>query len=367
MRGVLAGALSVTMVGLCACTDGTKPGAEGMTIVWTAPARTSGGEWVNGAPASEAGRVYFQEGNELLARDAATGALLWARPVRHAPSPPPTTLLARDGRVYLSETDSVMAIDGATGHTIWTMHPDSQAVVAPALDATTLYTGQRGLPVVYALDLSSGAVRWRVNIGTGFTFPALVGGIAVRGDTAYVTMQRRFDPNGVASAGVLVALATSDGHELWRYETTSHQAEFFDAPILTDRLVIVNEFTPGNLLAIDIGTHQLAWQSPVGGAVGMVRIGNVIVSAGVDAQVHAVDIATGTSLWTGPTGSSAFGAGACGGSAFASSILLRRFDLGTGVVTGEISGGNWISQIATDGTRAFVAGSAGSLAVLCDH
>jgi len=44
--------------------------------------------------------------------------------------------------------DSTYALDAATGATVWTFHPDSAGLVAPAIDATTIYIGQRGIPKV---------------------------------------------------------------------------------------------------------------------------------------------------------------------------------------------------------------------------
>jgi outer membrane protein assembly factor BamB len=271
--------------------------------------------------------------------------------------------------VYLSETDSIMAINGATGATIWTVHPDSQAVTEPALDATTFYTGQRGIPIVYALARADGTVRWKVNVGAGYTFRAHVRGVAVSGDTVYASLERYLDLNGVSASGVLVALAASDGHELWRYETPGTKDYLLDAPLPVGRLILVNDFYKGDLIAVDMVSHQEAWRTPVGGTERMAMVGQTVLTAGVDTRARALDLATGAVKWTAETGSSAFGLGKCAGSLFVSAFHLRRYDIGTGQITGESQlgtvDGGFVTHVASDGASVFVAGTSGVAAYRC--
>jgi outer membrane protein assembly factor BamB len=340
-----------------------------MPALWVSPKAQAGADWTDGTPAVDGGRVYVQEGNQLVGLDAGTGARMWSRRVRVAAAPPPTTLLAADGVVYLSETDSIMAVNGSTGVTIWSVHPDSQTVTEPALDATTLYTGQRGVPVVYALARSDGAIRWKVNLGAGYTFRAHVRGVAVSGDTVYASVERYLDLNGASAKGVLVALDRLDGHELWRYETGGTKNFFLDAPVPAGRLVVVNDFYAGDLVAVDVTSQREAWRTSAGGAVRAVLIGSTIYTAGWDTNARAIDLASGTVKWSAPTGSSAFGIGTCGGSLFVSAFHLRRYDLTSGEITGEarVGGmdGGFVTHVASDGTRVYVAGTSGVAAFAC--
>ena len=159
----------------CACQSGTVPSGSGTpTVVWRATLPVNPQQIWIGRPASDPTRTIVAAGNQLFALNSATGALLWQHRVRNAAVESSTFPLIGAGRVYLPEVDSTFALDATTGATIWTFHPDSQGVVVPAIDATTIYIGQRGIPTVYALDKLTGALRWRMNLGVGYTFGACV-------------------------------------------------------------------------------------------------------------------------------------------------------------------------------------------------
>lgn len=340
-----------------------------MSLAWAWPKADPGPEWNGGTPAVDAGRVFVQDGNQLLALDANSGVRLWSRAVRIAHSPPPTTLRASDGVVYLSETDSIMAVNGATGATLWTVHPDSQTVTEPALDATTFYTGQRGIPIVYAVARSNGAVRWKVNVGAGYQFRAHVHGVAVSGDTVYAALERYLDQNGVSATGVLVALSSVDGHELWRYETPGTKDFFHNAPLPVGRLILVNDIYTGYLIAVDMVSHQEVWRTQVGGAVQVAVVGQTVLTAGIDTKARGLDLATGAVKWSATTDSSPFGLGTCGNNLYVSSFNLFRYDITSGAVTGNATlgspDGGWVSNIASDGAKVYVVGTAGVAAYKC--
>ncbi len=328
----------------------------------------AGGDWIGGTPAVDGGRVFVQEAYNLVGLDAATGRRLWSRRIRIAPSPGPTTLLAASGRVFVSETDSIMAVDAATGATIWNVHPDSQTVIAPALDDASFYTGQRGIPVVYAVARDNGAIRWKVNVGVGYTFPAHVHGVGVSGDTVYAALERYLNINGAVVSGVLVALDRRDGHELWRYETPGTYDFLRGAPVPIGRVVLVSDFYSGDVVAVDVVTHREAWRTPAGGPDGTYVVGQTVFVAGVDHQARALDLATGSVKWTADTEGSDLGYGSCGANFMVSAFVLRRFDGATGKITGRSGlggAGGFVSYIATDGTRGYVTGTNGVFAFPC--
>jgi outer membrane protein assembly factor BamB len=366
-------AWSCLLVALSACkaASGTDAG-DGPRSAWSSAPAVAGGDWVGGTPAVDGGRVFVQEAYNLVALDAASGARVWTRRIRVAAAPPPTTLLASQGRVFVSETDSVMAIDAATGSTVWSMHPDSQTVTVPALDSDALYTGQRGIPIVYALGRADGAVRWKVNVGPGFTYPAHVRGVAVSGDTVYAAVERYLNLNGADASGVLVALDRRDGRELWRHETAASATRhyFLGAPVVAGNLVLVADFGSGDVVAIRSANQEVAWRTFAGGVDRLVARTSVVYSAGVDHQARAFDLVTGAVRWSQDTGSSAFGVGVCGNSLLVSAFELRRFDLASGQSTGQAASANhdggFVTNIVSDGTRAYVSGTSGVYAYWCD-
>jgi outer membrane protein assembly factor BamB len=367
-RTAFSASALVALAGSAGCGDSTGVGGRDMRALWASPVVSAGQEWIDGTPAADQGHVFIQEANQLVGIDAGTGARLWSRQIRAAPAPPPTTLLAADGVLYVSETDSVMAVDGATGRTIWSMHPDSQAVAVPAVDATGLYTGQRGIAAVYALERSNGILRWKQNVVPGNQFGAFIHGVAVSGDTVYAAVEVWLDLNGVSSKGVLVALDRMSGMELWRYETPGTKDFFLGAPIVTSTKVIVNDAYAGPLIAVDKRTHAEVWRSDAGGSSRAVVIGSMVFTAGHDTKVRAIDLETGTVKWQASSGSSAFGLGACGNSVFVSAFHLRRFDATTGTLTGEANRDTYddfFSNVASDGTRAYAVAGRGTFAFSC--
>jgi outer membrane protein assembly factor BamB len=369
-RVVLLALLCAPLLSAACHGDGSVgPGQGGLTLAWASASTSAAGDWVNGTPAVDGGRVFVQEGNRLVGLDASTGARLWSRQIRVSTAPPPTTLRASGGRVFVSETDSIMAVDAASGATVWSVHPDSQTVTEPALDDATFYTGQRGVPVVYALARADGALRWKVNVGAGYTYRAHVRGVAVSGDTVYASVERYLDLNGAAATGVLVALSKTDGHELWRYETSGTKDFFLNAPVPVGRLILVNDYYTGDLAAVDVTTHREAWRTGVGGTVDVVVVGQSAFTAGADTRARALDVTTGVVRWTGPTGSSAFGLGVCGGNVYVTAFMLRRFDGTSGEVTGDAQlgsmNGGFVTHVASDGTKVYVAGTGGVAAYMC--
>jgi outer membrane protein assembly factor BamB len=267
--------------------------------------------------------------------------------------------------VYVSETDSVMAINAATGATIWSIHPDSQTIAETALDTESFYTGQRGVPTVYALNRASGTSRWKVNVGASYALPAHVRGVAVVADTVYVAVERFHSVGGGTSSGVLVALNRADGREVWRYETPPGKHYFLDAPIPAGGVVIVNDVGAGDAVAISVATRAEVWRTPVGAAT-HILVRDQTVYTGGNRHAMALELATGAIRWSSETGSTAYGLGYCGESLLVSANALRRFAGATGNATGELpADAGYVSRITTDGTRAYLTGTVGTLAVLC--
>lgn len=376
--GVLYHALVVarnaTLGLLCASPTACQlfePKRSALEPLWHTVSTFPGSSWT-GRPALDGGRLFVEDGNTVLALDASTGAKLWARPVRHVPEPPPTTLLARDGRVYISEVDSVLAMDEQDGHTIWNFHPDSQAIVVPAMDQNTYYTGQRGIPVVYALALADGTLRWRTDLsaGRGYQYAAHVVGLTVSGDTLYVNARHNLAANGYLSTGLLVALDRSDGHELWRYETTGPYQGFRDEPIVSGGYLVINDFLGKSVVAYDVAAQREAWRvtSPDNGPERTIVSGGTAYVADGDGTAFAVDVRTGSVKWKKDVGTSPLGAGFCAEHFFVTNDRVARLDAATGTLMGRFDPARDAainSSGASDGQRVYVTGADGIWAFPC--
>lgn len=375
-RVLLVGTTPVVL-GAWACggSSSTDPGNSGhpaaLEVLWhtqTAATRTS---YFQGTPAVDDGMVFVEDGATVLALDAATGTKRWARSVRVAPIPAAIALLARNGVVYISEVDSVLAMRQSDGGTIWSFHPDSQAVVSPSMDDRALYTGQRGVPFVYALSLTDGHLLWKMNIGEGWTYPGFVNGTAVSGDTVYVAGRRFLAQNGYINKGVLVALDRRDGHEFWRYETPGQYGGLEDAPVVVGNLIIASDLLGDAVFAYDRFALREVWRFKNvdnGPITSPVIVGNDVYSGSADRYLYAIDLQSGALKWRQNSGGSISGTGYCGGQVFINDEGIQRRDpQHGGAYTGALNPGTYpfTSNFATDGNRIYFTGEDGVYAVKC--
>jgi outer membrane protein assembly factor BamB len=324
-----------------------------------------------GQPALDNGRLFVEDGNKVAAFDAATGRLLWKRPVRIAPAPSAEAVLARNGRVYVAEVDSILAMDATDGHTLWNVRPDSQSAGAfPALDDDALYAGQRGIPVVYRISVADGRILWKVNVGVGWTFPGHVKGIAVSGDTVYVNVIRNLAVNGFISRGVLVALDRRDGSELWRYERAGPRSGFHFAPAISGPLIVVSDYFGGETLEFDRFSGQLLWTAPRPSSSTPVIVGDTVFGAATDQFVWAVRLSTGALLWEKKNGGSLYSSTYCDGGVMANEGMIQRLEATTGEYTGAFNiridtEGSYTSGLVADGTNVYFTGQGGVYAITC--
>lgn len=354
-KGVSA-LLTLLLAGSSACQDPTRP--EPLTELWKTSLPIPPEQYWLGRPAADAQRVIVEGGNLLFALDATNGQILWQHRVRIFPAPAPTVPLIDGGRVFLAEVDSTFALDVNTGATLWTFHPDSQGVVVPAVDAATIYIGQRGIPTVYALDKVSGALRWRVDLKRSYPFVAHVVGFAVRAGTLYATAREDETATGSLSGSLMVALDAATGQELWRYETTENRSAFVAEPLLLTDAVIVNDFLWGQVIALDPTTHAVRWRTRTHFAR-ITTDGSWLYGGGNDGDAHAINAADGVVEWTVPLGSSASGVALCGGQMWEQNGNLHRVDPATGTETGRFGTtglDTFVSDIGTADNRVFVAG-----------
>lgn len=352
MRALLVVAATTSV----ACQDPTKP--EPLTELWKTTLPIPPAQYWLGRPAADADRVIVEGGNLLFALDAASGQILWQHRVRIAPTPAPTAPVIDNGRVFLAEVDSTFALDANSGATLWTFHPDSQGVVVPAVDNAAIYIGQRGIPVVYALDKTTGALRWRIEIARSFAFPAHVKGLVVSAGTVYVAVRQDKSTTGALSGGLLVALEATTGRELWRYETAGDQSAFVAQPLLRSDALIVNDYLGGAILSLDLATHSLRWRSETSVAV-LTTDGNWLYGGAHNGDATAVDAANGIVQWTIPLGSFASGIAVCANNVWENNGNLHRVSAATGAETGRlgVTGlDTFISDVGTANGRVFVAG-----------
>lgn len=227
------------------------------------------------------GHVTIDSGGTTLILDAATGTRLVRLPVGNA-------ILERDGAVYAcSSSDgssTTTAIDEVTGRTLWTSPPAFGC--GRDLTPDLLLGGGNGiLTVIRAKD---GSLVWQVSQGEG---PS---DVLVAGNTLFTSVQ----PASDASANAVVsARSVSDGSLLWQKTPRT-------SPILyqaADNVVLLADSASDSpLLALRGSDGKPLWSFPQANGsptVGAIADGVVILNQASSRQIMALDLHTGALYW----------------------------------------------------------------------
>lgn len=138
---------------------------------------------------------------------------------------------------------------------------------------------------VYAVRLSDGSELWRYpakvekNNRQFYAAPALADGLVVAGDYS----------------GGIVGLDPANGSELWRQ---SYDNKFIASPVVVgDTILAAN--ANGTLYALDFKGNE-KWSYVTSSAIWskVVSDGSKVYLAGMDHQMHAIDLLTGKEAWS---------------------------------------------------------------------
>lgn len=206
-------------------SDGTPAVADGMVYVGTQTAdrvvaldlqtgarrwlgAESLGGWQDGIPTAAGGRVFIGSNNGIVARDGATGELLWSfrspYPSLVSSGATPSAAAVRDDVVYMAfPSGAVTALDARTGAVIWdrllpgTVYEGGVAS-SPVVAGDSLFVGSNN-GRFYALDVATGQPLWQHEIGTWVAAgPVVAGNLVVAG--AWDGNLYAYAPGGPAAA-----------------------------------------------------------------------------------------------------------------------------------------------------------------------
>jgi len=305
-------------------------------MVGPAPSRTPELRWtyvaggpVRTAPAIGFGLVFIgSDDGTLQAIDEATGALVWRTDLGREPTSP-----AIAGEVVIdgSVSGHVLAVDARTGRPTWDVDLGAPVRGAPAVvDEGIVIAVSDGTVVL--LDPSSGARRWTSVLDGRITrSPAVADGRVVvpldPGAVAAVDLgtgsldwtTRIVERGGVGSpatdAGIVVTglglggglegdhgvagLDLGSGEIRWRYRSPVGRE------VLTPALFDGRAFAiglDGIVLAIDAVTGKPVWTRQLDEALEALPAisGGLLVIAGNNGHLRALDIADGTDRWSVP-------------------------------------------------------------------
>ena len=162
-------------------------------------------------------------------------------------------------------------------------------------DGTMVYAAT-GRAEVLGLDARSGAIKWRVPLGT----PARSAPTVAEGKLYVTTLDNR-----------LVAFAAADGKQLWAYQgATSTTSVLGEASPAYDSGIVVVGFGSGELAAVRAENGSIAWTdtlAPIGGRNSLTDFSAVrglpvidqgrVFAIGLGGLMVALDLTAGRRLW----------------------------------------------------------------------
>ncbi|WP_459191270.1 outer membrane protein assembly factor BamB family protein [Halosimplex sp. J119] len=253
-RKFLTASAAAAAAGVAGCSGSSDAGGSGSGTASgafdprTEPARvwtTDGADFsAAGLPAATESHVVVPSGSEVVALDAASGAVEWRITDDEAGAVFRARPTIVDGTVYVGDLrNRVRAFDAESGDEQWTRTLDAGVVAAPADSTYGLVVGTTE-GHVYVLDRETGETHWRTEVFGGVE--ASIGADQTR---LYVP----------TTAGELVALGPR-GEGAWRRRLG---AWLKCPPVVDDGRVFVGSWDE-NVYALDAQLGSIDWQTSVG-------------------------------------------------------------------------------------------------------
>ncbi len=251
---------------------------------------TSTASFAYSSPTYADGTVYIGGiDNYVYAFDAATGAVKWRLLAANTGIESDAVVVNKTVFVGTND-DELLALDAATGSIKWRFRTGSNISSSPTVADHTVYFGSSD-GKLYALDETSGNLKWAFATGgmINQSGAALVDGVLYVG----------------SADGYLYAVNATTGALKWRYSANGISLEQ-SSPTVANGIVYIGgwhqptDFTrKGSLLAVNASTGQLVWEGLQNTGISSspcVANGKLYITAD-DRAIHALDAATGASLW----------------------------------------------------------------------
>jgi len=251
-------------------------------------------------PIVDGGTAYIQDlRSNVFALDLGSGAVRWEHHYG-ARNDGPNGLAVDDGRVYGATDTTAFALAAASGERLWQTRLVTRSQqfvdVAPVPWHGLVFLSTVGYPpfgrgAIYALDASTGAVRWTfVTVRDPWPHPLLAGGGGLWSPVSIDAAGRVYGgnsnpgpwggspglPNGAAFPGPvlytdsLIVLGARTGRLVWFDQVTPHDVRDYDfqaTPILAvpeGRKLVLGAGKAGIVVAWDRLTHRRVWTARVG-------------------------------------------------------------------------------------------------------
>jgi outer membrane protein assembly factor BamB len=237
-------------------------------------------EAIQGTPAIDGNTAIVAASNtreSLIAFDLSSGKIQWRQPYGDLEVSP----LLYQQRIYVGNTAGVFfAVDRGTGEEIWKFEiPDNTRLKgirssAAIFGGMVIFGAEDG--AVYALDATSGALRWRSE-----TDGSIVSTPCVDDETVFIGNL----------AGTLWAIDATSGSPRWK---TPAGSSIYASPSSARGLVYVGT-TKGMMLAIHDATGATSWKADLGSVINSAPVisGSVLYVGTLKKFLYALDAASG--------------------------------------------------------------------------
>ena len=334
---LLAGSHRTTQQAAPTTTYHGGPARTGV-MLGPGPAGTPRIEWdvslngpIGGTTPVVAGGVVFigDQAGFVSALDEATGSPVWA--AHDVGAPINGGMSIADGLLLFGDDNGVIhALDATTGAERWTYLTGGPVHSSAAVVDGVAYFGSLD-GHLYALDVTTGLPRWRAAAATAGPISR---SIALAGGLIYAA-------SGGAAAtdpGTLGAYDAATGTLRWSVPLEPGNGS---TPTVADGRVFVtgglDATTAGThtLHAFDAATGQAAWAAPFGAPTGtIILIGaaadGLVFAEGIDGNLYVLDASTGALAWTAPIqAAQGPSAGVVGGTLYVTSRNIHAIDIAT--------------------------------------
>jgi eukaryotic-like serine/threonine-protein kinase len=217
-----------------------------------------------------------------------------------------------DGAIYFGGDDgNVYALDAANGHQLWKRRTGGPVAATPAIAGATLYVGSYD-GKFYALDTRTGAPRWKFTTGGERRFEAKgLHGMLPKSQTIAdpfdVYLSSPVVGGGLvyfgSGDGNVYALDTTSGNLKWKFQTGD---VVHASPAFADGVVYFGSWD-SYFYAVDAVTGAEKWRfhggedalahNQVGFQSSPAVVNGVVYTGCRDSNLYALDAATGKEKW----------------------------------------------------------------------
>jgi outer membrane protein assembly factor BamB len=211
---------------------------------------------ISGGLAYDNNIVYVTSGyDEVLALNAATGAIIWRTKISAGSRAAPTI---KNGRVFVKGmNNNAIALDSQTGKILWEYEGVGETTALLGA-ASPVADDQLVIPAfssgdLVALRVENGAVVWSDSLANSLR----LGGMAGLSDIRGLPVMKGDLVLAVSFGGKMAAFDKRNGQRLWQKEISSAETPWLSGNTV---YVLSSDF---NLMALNVMNGDILWVSPV--------------------------------------------------------------------------------------------------------